>query len=365
MKKLIAALLLVPVLAGCVIRAEPQVEPDPPSFVYTDWSKLTPYKPVQPIYTYHAGYGADGLFEARGDYGALLPYIGKYSTMEMYVIDALPLYGLVTSRGELVSDPVYARIVFHDDFLLLYRGDPAGVSGGDTFAGGTFSRTLAAPDGRWAHELKDSYYVGSGRGLLMTAAGNGALDLWNADGEIITHFEAALFTSRLGENFTWGEEGGPFINWTDDKVGYVTSYTFNAEYREQGIRLYLDFTSGTVTDTPPEGYESEIDYAAIVDDTPEPPVIEGCNYLDPIADKVTGETYFYGFYRGGENEDGRYALFDSEGRLLLENIELTRFEASVIVRAGLCSTVEDGCFCYRSLADNTPVFRYPMRTNSD
>lgn len=365
MKKLIAVLLMVLVLVSCGTQTETQVEPDAVSPVYTDWSKLTPYEPVQPIYTYHAGYGADGTLEARDDYGPLLPYIGKYSTMERYVIDVLPLYGLVTSEGELVSDPVYARIVFYEDFLVLYRGDPEGVSGGDTYSGGSFSRTLAAPDGRWAHELTDSYYVGSGCGLLLTAAGDGALDLWNADGEVVTHFDGALFTSRLGESFIWGAEGGPFIDWTDDKVGYVTSYNVNGEYQEQGLRLYLDFTSGTVTDTPPEGYESEIDYAAIVDDTPEPPAIEGCNYLDPITDKITGETYFYGYYRSGENEDGHYALFDSEGKLLLENVELARFEASVIVHSGLCSTVEDGCFCFRSLADNAPVFRYAMRTNSD
>ena len=365
MKKMIAALLLLLLLVGCGMQTETQVEPDKVSPVYTDWSKLTPYEPVQPIYTYHAGYGADGTFEARDDYGALLPYIGKYSTMERYVIDALPLYGLVTSEGELVSDPVYARINFYDDFLVLYRGDPAGISGGDTYSGGAFSRTLAAPDGRWVHELTDSYYVGSGCGLLMTAASDGSLDLWNVHGEVVTHFDGALFTSRLGENFTWGEEGGPYINWSDDKVGYVTSYNVKSKYQEQGLRLYLDFMSGTVTDTPPEGYESEIEYVAIVDDTPEPPVIKGCNYLDPITDKITGETYFYGFYRSGENEDGRYALFDSEGKLLLENVELMRFEASVIVCAGLCSTVEDDCFCFRSLADNAPVFRYAMRTNSD
>ena len=365
MKKLIAALFMLLLLAGCGTQTKTQTEPDEVSPVYTDWSKLTPYEPVEPIYTYHAGYSAVGGLEARDDYGALLPYIGKYSTMELYVIGALPLYGLVTREGELVSEPVYAQINFYDDFLVLYRGDPEGVSGGDSYSGGAFSRTLAAPDGHWVHELTDSYYVGCGRGLLLTATGDGSLDLWNTDGEVVTHFDGALLTARLGEDFTWGAEGGPFIDWTDDKVGYVTAYNVGGEYREEPIRLYLDFTSGAVTDTPPVGYASEVDYSAIADDTPEPPVIEGCDYLDSITDKVTGETYFYGYYRSGENDDGRYSLFDSEGRLLVEDVDLTRYAASVIVRAGLCSTVEDGCFCFRSLADNAPVFRYAMRTNSD
>ena len=29
------------------------------------------------------------------------------------------------------------------------------------------------------------------------------------------------------------------------------------------------------------------------------------------------------------------------------------------------AVLEDGCFCFLSLADGTTVFRYPMRTNSD
>lgn len=361
MRKLLAMLLPLLILAGCAAPVGPDTvspadaEPETVSPVYTDWSKLTSYEPPQPVYTLHAGYRADGAFEPRGDYGALLPYIGRYSTMERYVIDYLPFFGLVTDKGELVSDPVYTGARFFDGFLLLYRET----------SGGTLSCTLAAADGRWAHELADSHYVTSGCGLLMTAASDGSLDLWNTDGEVAAHFDSALFTSRLGGSLNWGGEGGPFIDWVDDKVGYGMSYLVNGEYQEEGVRLYLDFSSGAVTDVPPQGYPAEIDYAAIADDAPELPVVEGSIYLDPITDQVTGETYFYGYYRDGEDEDGRYALFDGEGRLLVENCDLTRFEQSVIVRAGLCSTVEDGCFCFRSLAGGAVVFRYPMRTNSD
>lgn len=365
MKKLAAALLALLLLSGCGSPAEKEPEEEPISPVFTDWSKLTPYEPVQPVYSLHAGYSGTGPLEARGDYGPLLPYIGRYSTMEAYVIDALPLFGLVTSGGELVTDAVYARISLLDGFLVLYRGDPAGISGGDTFSGGTFFRTLAAPDGHWVHELADSYYVASGCGLLATASADGSLDVWNTGGEVVTHFDSALFTARFGDGFTWGEEGGPFIDWTDDKVGYAVSYYINGEYQDQGVRLYLDFSSGAVTETPPRGYSAEIDYGAAAGRTPEPPVVDGCGYLDPVTDPVTGETYFHGYYFPSENESGRYSLFDGEGRLLVENCGLWPFEASVIVRAGLCSTLEDGCFCFRSLADNTLVFRYPLRTNSD
>jgi len=372
MKRLIAALLFLLMLAGCTVRPsaqeehETQADKENASPVYTDWSKLTPYEPAIDIYTYHAGYTADGPLEARGDYGALLPYIGKYSVMERYVIDALPFYGLVTDKGEIVSEPVYARINFFDGFLLLYRGDPSGATGGDAFAGGTYSRTLAAPDGRWVRELEDSYYVAYGGGLLLTAEEDRSLDLWNTDGEIISHFDGSAFAPWLGESFIWGEEGGPYIDWTDDRVGYLMSYHVNdAEKYPGGLRLYLDFAEGTVSEEPPEGYPAEIDYSAFEDRYPVPPQIKGCNYLEPVTDIVTGETYFHGYYRDGESKQGRYALFNGSGRLLVDNADLWRFETFIIVGAGLCSTVEDGCFCFRSLADNSLVFRRFMRTNSD
>ena len=367
MKKRLALLtaLFLLLLVGCGVQTDPVPNAETVSNVYTDWSKLTPYEPLQQIFTYHAGYRTDGILEARDDYGALLPYIGKYSTMEQYVIDALPFYGLVTAKGELVSNSIYARIDFYDDFLMLYRGNPEGTSGGDTNAGGTFSRTLAAPDGSWVRELPDSYYIGNNCGLLMTSASDKSLDLWNTDGDVVMHFDGTLFTPKLGENFSWSEEGGPFVDWADDKVGYIVSYYVNGAYVEQGIRLYLDFQNGTVTDTPPVGYPDEIDYSVYNEAPPEKPEVENCNYLESITDLVSGEIYFAGYVMEDESEGSVCTLFDRTGKPLVENIDLVRFEISPIVRAGLCATVENGCFCFRSVADNELVFRYTMQTNSD
>lgn len=374
MRRLLLLLLLL-TLAGCAARTEeppaPPAEEAPApaeelSPVYTDWSKLTPYEPVREVYTYHAGYRADDIFEPRGDYGVLLPYVGRYASMEQYVIEALPLYGLVTDRGELVSEAVYAEIDFRGEFLLLYRGDPEnGVSGGDSYAGGMFSRTLAAADGRWAHELTDSYYVTNGFGLLVTAATDGSLAVWNEDGEVVMRFDGGQFKPWLGDDFVWGMEGGPFLFLQDGRVCYVISYLVNGEYRDAPVRLYLDLTGGAVLTEPPAGYGQEPDYSAIYGEDPEPPEVAGCRYLQPVTDPVTGEICFFGWRSGNGAEGGHYALFDGAGDLLVENVSMGTFEMGFILRAGLCSTLEDGCFCFRSLHGSELVFRRILRTNSD
>ncbi|MBO4914534.1 MAG: hypothetical protein J5449_04945 [Oscillospiraceae bacterium] len=386
MKKLTAALLLALLLTGCAAQtqtppaaaAEPSPAPEAqtvtqtpaaeakPSPVYTDWSKLTPYEPTRDICTRHAGWRAGSELSPRGDYGVLLPYIGQYAAMEDYVIQALPLYGLVTDKAELVTDPVYAMIDFRDDFLLLYRGDPTREEiGEEIYGGGSYERTLAAADGRWAHKLGDSYYVTNGYGLLLTAAPDGSLDVWNADGKIVRHFGREQFAPRFGEKFYWGEMGGPFINLADDKVAYAGCYVVNGEYLEDGVRLYLDLAEGTVLDEPPEGYPPEFDYSSLEPDVTVPPAVEAYNYYDPVVDLITGEVYYSVFVSGGDEGSWHYALYDSAGAMLVENVSLEPFEEPVILRAGLCATLEDGCFCFRSLSDHSLVFRRVMQSNSD
>ena len=355
-----------PVVTEASLETEAPVETEPPSPVYTDWSKLTPYEPGKPIFTLHPGYVGAGELEARDDYGVLLPYIGAYASMERYVISALPLYGLVTDKGEIVTDPVYSDINFYEDCLVLYRGDPQGVGGGDTYFHGPFSRTLAAPDGHWVHELPEGYFVGNSQGKIVTAGTDGSLEIWNSEGEVTARFEGEIFNELFGEGFYWGEEGGPFLDWTDDRVGYAISYVVKGQYREEPLRAYLDLAAGTVSVTPPEGYPEEIDYDALSrarsETMPVPPTVDGCRSLSPITDRVTGEVYYSGYNRHLDS----HALYDGAGNRLLENADLTwPFEAAHFLGAGLYAVLEDGCFCFLSLADGTTVFRYPMRTNSD
>jgi len=382
-KRMLTALLLL-TLAGCGAKpevpavtetpaateaplvTEAPVETETPSPVYTDWSKLTPYEPGKPIYTLHQGYVGPDAPEARDDYGVLLPYIGTVASKEWYMIPALPLYGLVTDKGEVVTDPVYSDINFYEDCLVLYRGDPQGVGGGDTYFHGPFSRTLAAPDGHWVRELPEGYFVGNSLGMIVTAGTDGSLEIWNSEGEVTARFDGEAFNGLFGKGFYWGDEGGPFLTWADDRVGYAISYVVKGQYREEPLRVYLDLAAGTVSDTPPEGYPAEPDYDALSrarsETRPVPPTVDGCRSLSPITDRVTGEVYYSGYNRHLDS----HALYDGAGNRLLENADLTwPFETAHILGAGLYAVLEDGCFCFLSLADGTTVFRYPMRTNSD
>lgn len=84
MKRLLPLLMAACLLAGCTAApVEPETPPEPSvqeasqqpvqtlSPVYADWTKLTAYETVEPLYTYHAAYGQP--LQARNDYGPLCP----------------------------------------------------------------------------------------------------------------------------------------------------------------------------------------------------------------------------------------------------------------------------------------------------
>lgn len=64
-----------------------------------------------------------------------------------YILDRLPLYGLVTADGQLVTAPVYADLYREGPFLLLAQGEVQArheSSDGGTWVEGDFLYTIAA-----------------------------------------------------------------------------------------------------------------------------------------------------------------------------------------------------------------------------
>lgn len=355
MKRWIPALAAAVLLSGCGSAPAASQTPSP---VYTDWSKLTPYEPAQAKYSRFTPYSGEGPLQPREDYGSLLPYIGAELYVDGYILDKLPLYGLVTAQGEVVTAPVYAQLSWASRFLLLFRGGgtpyPRQTEGQELFA-----LTVAAEDGRWVRET-DGYYAGSGSGLLAVGGRDGSLSFWNSEGETVIAFPAEALQARLGSDLVyWNQEGGPWLSWVDDRVAYVTSYNHAAD--RENPPFYLDLRTGQVLDMPPEGVAPEIDYGGM--DTAEGLKLPEYSYLDPIVDGVSGAVYYYGYRRAGDA--GGYDLLDVQGRVVYADYPIGPFLWQPIIRAGLLSTMEDGCFCYRAVDSGQIVFCYPVQTNND
>ena len=106
-----AALCLL--LAGCAAGTPaPSATPAPAeslSPVYTDTSRLTPYAP--PEREYERWYdGPTDELRPRDDYGPLIPFQGGVLMEAESQYTAENLYGLATTSGKVVVDPVYTDV---------------------------------------------------------------------------------------------------------------------------------------------------------------------------------------------------------------------------------------------------------------
>lgn len=155
----------------------PEPTPAPPVSVYTDWSKLEPYRPKEAVYTRRYEDFTDTLIPAD-DYGPLLTFGGvTVSGLDDWDGDGIldpvesSLYGLVTAGGEVVLDPVLFSVVslygldgwrnesFNSDAMLLGKlfydeeGNPE-----ERFA-------LCDREGRWCTDFLYTYYWDTDFGL--------------------------------------------------------------------------------------------------------------------------------------------------------------------------------------------------------
>ena len=333
--------------------------------VHVDYSKLTPYEPPEETYTLHKGYTKGEGLQARDDYGALLEYCGKEVVETGLNREVLYLYGLVSSKGELVTDPIYQSIGYEDGFLVLKRPNPAFANRFDTplcFV------TIAAPDGSWVRELDNCRECYTGKEYMIALSMDNSVDLWETTGERKAHFDGALFEEFLNGKSWDRSDSSAVVYCKDDKVAYaVTDYCKDDEGGAIIETLYLDLENGVVLDTPPEGYPKNYKDEASVPDLmlQRPKLGKRCEWQGCFTDPVTKKNYFY-----GKVEDHTYyTLFDGDGNVMVEpyrEFPWDRPSPSVErVANGWYATMENGRFCYRTLSDGTLKFCYTMKTNSD
>jgi hypothetical protein len=241
-KGLLAFGVLFPalLLAACTPTAEPSPTPGakslPPASttaapetssgpnVATDWSRLTPYEPEEPLYTRRYAEYTDTLVPAN-NYGPLIPYLGEDRG------DIGRLYGLVTLAGELVTDPVFTRVWrggtsggYHDNPPLPYLMLTKGVSSSspDEWPGPSLW-AMAAPDGSWCTEFKyvmEEELVIWGRDQYSSCSEDG---LFVLDGDALVYLDGATGGERIRVALEGDEQAYSALasaRWADSEVLY-------------------------------------------------------------------------------------------------------------------------------------------------
>ena len=331
--------------------------------VRADWSALTPYAAEQMSYSYFSSYsGKDGLFPDE-NYGPLLPYIGAEMSISGYVLDVIPLYGLVTTDGRVVTDPIYSEVLTdYGPFLLLYRASETDLR---------TQVTIAAPDGSWTRDAGDwREFIpidNPKRPQLAVSQADGSVLILDADGSIAAEFDRETLAPFLGEEYEWG----------DPIIGYIEGCALNYEHGALTAAFYdedspwgnywryecfLDPESGSVTDRPPARWTPDNDW-----DYAYPPEFPGYCYPEEVVDLTDG-TLYYAAYPECAELDGDWTLdlLDEDGEPLIENcLTSSALQWRPFAGAGMLGVVKDGAFSYTNIQTGETVFRYPLRANSD
>lgn len=331
--------------------------------IRADWSVLTPYVAGKTNYRYFSPYGGKEGLSPNPDYGPLLPYVGAEMSLSGYVMDVIPLYGLVTADGRIVTDPIYTEVLTnYGPFLLLYRCSPTDVH---------TRVTVAAPDGRWTRDAGDwREFVpidNPDRPQLAISQGDGSVLILDADGVVTAEISRQTLTPFLGGDYAWG----------DPIIGYIEGCALNYEhgvltaafYDESSpwgnywrYECFIDPASGAVSATPPARWvpDDEWDYLT-------PPEFDGYCYPEEAPDLTDG-TVYYAAYPDCAEFDGDWTLdlLNQDGELLVENcLTSSALQWRPFVADGMLGVVKDGAFSYTKIGAGETVFRYPLRTNSD
>lgn len=136
-------------------KPSPSISPDVTYTVKTDYSKLTPYEPMEEIYTRLSDEYMAELVPSD-DYGMLLPYTGEL--LYNYYGDPIDeRYGLVTADGIIVTDAMYYSIYNYGSFFVLSKQlDNTGSEKPEYCDDLNRSYALCASDGSWVTPFRYS-----------------------------------------------------------------------------------------------------------------------------------------------------------------------------------------------------------------
>jgi hypothetical protein len=391
MKKALMLLLTACLLlgAGCQTGPEPSFShaptvPDDPA-VKTDWSQLTPYRPEEPLYTRRYAEYTDTLVPAD-DYGPLIPYLGD--AMGRRYGDGYNggRYGLMTLKGELVTDPVFSNVwrggpyLWSGEplpYLMLCKTDLAADPGEENSA----RWAMAALDGSWCTEFK--YDV------------HGELTLW---GRNVNHnaTEEGIFVADGDALVYLDAHGREVVRIAGDWESYQTYEALFSAFFYEGKAYYQpgDFSMGYISVDPATGKEVPVNRAesdGIQSRMERSPQEDGAwgNILFENGEKGTRVTtrdgrvlaeavsneYGYSFYGIDEMTGKKYVqlpveqgydLYDADGNALA-SVPLLRSDPYRGPRISLVGGLvyqEDETGASLHTLDRTLLFRYLLPPNN-
>lgn len=202
--------------------------------VHTEASMLTPYS-EKAVYSHFEPRSLNGHLQPRDDYGELLQYTG-----EEQLESSQYLYGLVTTDGRLVTEPVYSWVHFEGSFMMLAAKEPVPINGEIVYR-----YFVGASDGSWIRELK--LYHGEflfDHDLFAIKQEDGSLVTLNGDGDVVSEFSADIFKAHFGNDFEWYKV-------TESVEKGVLCFSLQDD--EGAGTLYLDVTTGKVLREAGEG----------------------------------------------------------------------------------------------------------------
>ena len=214
----------------------------PGSGVWTDFSVLTPYKPLEEVYT-RLSDGPMTELVPSDDYGALLPYTGiKVFSENGYELAGLK--GLVTRDGMIVTDPVYAtvyRMAVYDQGEGESEEKPAYVLSGTYEDSPDDSYTApfmaaCALDGSWITPFVYSDIFSSGDAMILVR------DAEKNDWDVMDYDGNLLYNSK---DMDWS---GMLPEWSC-YLAYNNSGGFIETQLRDGTIVYINVVTGELTRT--------------------------------------------------------------------------------------------------------------------
>ncbi len=282
------------------------------SGVQTDYSGLTPYKPIAETYTKLKD-GAMPALVPSGQYGELMPYVGE----TMYADNGYSIirkFGLVTKSGMIVTDPVYSNIyqgyyynntVYTSAIVPAYHLVHTLNKINEDNPWDSEVHAVCASDGSWTTKFEYegiSFYENAI--MLVRSYENNDIDIMDYNGKLLYNTTSLSCFSDLPDQ---------------------SSYSFMSGYGEGVIMLALS-SGGTVFIDLVTGKETFTEYTQCsafsggLAATYQNGLFGYINKEYAIA--IPPQYIWADYFTGGKaivQLPDRYAVIDQSGNILLEN----------------------------------------------